>query len=277
VDLNRAPLSVEQVATAERVANEVTTSSRPVIARFVDESELADIPLRKMPAVKGPIRIVQVSQFDWSPCGGTHVSNSGQVGSIKVVRIERRKAETRIHFLCGWRALSDYARKQEVIRSLTVYFTTSEDEVMSSVQRMEGEAKSLSKKLVTAQMQLLDYEVADWVVEAESMGKMRVVRRTFDERDLSVLKEATRRLTERPGMVVLLAVRQPRVQFVFARSEDVSADMGSLMRVACAAVGGRGGGRPQFAQGGAPPGSSADEALDEALRQLKHVQGGRKV
>jgi alanyl-tRNA synthetase len=92
-----------------------------------------------------------------------------------------------------------------------------------------------------------------------------------DDRDLALLREAARLLTQRSGIVALLAIRQPRIQLVFARSEDVHADMGKIMRAACTAVGGRGGGRPQFAQGGAPQDSSADSALDAAVEQLKSL------
>ena len=273
IDLNRAPLGEEQVAASERLANDVVMDGRPVIARFVNRDELATMPLRKVPAVEGAIRIVQISQFDWSPCGGTHVGNSGQVGAIKVVRVERQKKKTRIHFLCGWRALDDYAHKEGIVHDLAAAFTTSEEEVVASVKRLEAENKGLRKTLTATQMQLLAYEVEEWAAQAEPVGEAGVVRLAFVARDLALLKEAARRLTERPGVVALLATGQPRAQFVFARSEDVSTDMGSLMRAACQAVGGRGGGRPQFAQGGAPEGSSVDQALDKAMELLTEGQG----
>jgi len=269
IDVDRAPLGASQVAGAEKLANEVTLGNHDVIARFADVSELATMPLRKLPAVDGPIRIVQVARFDWSPCGGTHVRNSGQVGSIKVMRVERRKKVTRIHFLCGWRAFYDYAQKQEIVQALATCFTTSESEIVPSVQRMEARGKDLRRALTSAQMQLLEYEIADWVSRAQLVGEMQVVRLTFDDRDLPLLREIARRLTEGSGTVALLANRQPRVQFVFASSEDVAVDMGSVMRAACASVGGRGGGSPRFAQGGAPEGSAADKALDEATEQLR--------
>jgi alanyl-tRNA synthetase len=271
IDVDRAPLSAGQLVAAERLANEVVMDSRPVSARFVDQVALASMPLRKMPAVEGPIRIVQVHEYDWSPCGGTHVRNSGQVGPIKVVRVERRKSVTRVTFVCGWRALSDYAHKQDIVQSLAVHLTTSEDEIIPSVQRMEAEVKSARKALNAAHMEVLEYKAADWIAHAEVVGEMRVVRMAFEDRDVSWLKEAARLLTERPGVVALLATSQPRVQFAFARSEGISADMGSLVRAACAAVGGRGGGRPQYAQGGAPEGSSADVALDVAMERLRSV------
>jgi alanyl-tRNA synthetase len=241
----------------------------PVVARFVDEDELADMPLRKMPTVAGPIRIVQVGEFDWSPCGGTHTTNSGQVGPIKVMRVERRKDQSRLTFCCGGRALADYARKREIVHALAEHLTTSDTELLPSVRRLEGEVKRLRRALGDARMRLLEQELVEWIAQAQAVGGLRVVQLAFEDYDLALLREAARRLTEEPGTVALLATAGPRPQFVFARSQDVDADVSGLMRTACAAVGGRGGGRPQYAQGGAPEGASAAEALAAAMCQLR--------
>ncbi len=274
IDLDRSPPSPEAVAAAERLANRVVMEARPVTARFVDKAGLASIPLRKMPTVSGAIRIVEVDGFDFSPCGGTHVRNSGEVGPIKVTRVERRKKLARVHFLCGWRALADYARKQDVVQSLTARLTTGEDDLLAAVERLEAEVKRLQKSLTGVRSELLKYQVADWLANAERVGDVRVVRMAFDECDAGVLREAAHQMIAIPGVVALLAARRPRVQFVFARADDVKADMGSAMRSACAAVGGRGGGRPQFAQGGAPSGADVERALEVAWQQVTSGQDG---
>jgi len=271
IDLDRAPLSAELVQETEQAANEVVMESRPVIARFVSDSELASLPLRKMPVVDGPIRIVQVRDYDWSACGGTHVQTSGQVGPIKVVRIERRNERTRVHFVCGHRALADYVSKHDIVQALAGHLTTSESELLASVQRLEAESKEMRKANTAAQLELLSYQVEEWIAAATPIGTVRVVRLAFDERDSNLLKETARRLTEQAGVVALLATRRPRPQFVFARAEDLDVDMGALIRVSCAVTGGRGGGRPQFAQGGAPEDSSVEPVLDHAYQQLESL------
>ena len=287
IDLDQAPLPPDIVAQAEKRANEIVMSCSNVIARFVDAGELARLPLRKMPAVDGPIRIVEVVGFDWSPCGGTHVQNTGHIGPIKVVRIERRKKQSRIYFVCGWRALSDYDLKQDLVRRLTDHLTTGETEIVASVERLQAEAKALRKELVSVQLEMLDVEISQWVAQAEPIGQLAIVRRAFDQRDESLIKEAARRLAERPRTMALLATRQPRgpgssPQFVFARSEDLTdlgpaIDMGDLMRTACATVGGRGGGRPTFAQGGAPEGTSVELVLNQAVKQIENSVSGRAL
>ena len=269
LDLDAAPLSSDQVAEAERRANEVTLACQPVNARFVGNQELAGMPLRKAPAVEGQVRIVQIGEFDWSPCGGTHVSNTGQVGTVKVARVERRKETSRIYFLCGWRAWHDYRAKQEILSSLSGHLTTGQDQLMPSVLRLEARAKTLQKALYDAKVQSLEHEVPGWIEKAEMIGDMRVVRLVFDDREIGLLKETARRLVSQPGVVALLATRDDRTQFVFARSGNLSVDVGAVMRAACSAAGGRGGGRPAIAQGGVTDVSQTDRALDEAVAQLR--------
>jgi alanyl-tRNA synthetase len=273
IDVDRAPLAPDLVQRAEKAANDVVMRALPVTARFVDDEELALLPLRKPPIVEGQIRIVQVQDYDWSACGGTHVRNSGQVGPIKVLRIERRNDKTRIHFVCGRRALDDYASKHETVQALSGHLTTSESELLPSVQRMEAEIKEARKANTAAQTELLRYQVNDWLADAETVGGMHVVHLAFDQRDSGLLKETARRLTEQPGVVALLATRQPRPQYIFARAQDVDpkANMGALIRAACAVTGGRGGGRPEFAQGGAPPDSAVEPVLEHARRQLESL------
>ncbi|MCB0237249.1 MAG: alanyl-tRNA editing protein, partial [Anaerolineae bacterium] len=103
IDLNRIGLSDEALADAERLANLVVQRNLPITARIVSEDELPALALRKQPAIDGPLRLVEIGDFDRVACSGTHVAATAQVGLIKLLRAERRGQETRIHFVCGGR------------------------------------------------------------------------------------------------------------------------------------------------------------------------------
>jgi len=281
IDVSRTELGSGDLAATESAANRVIDSARPVTAVFVEPSSLASVPLRKPPKVTGQIRVVEVAGFDWSACGGTHVANSAQIGLIKIVGAERRGPETRITFLCGGRARAGYARLQALAEGLVARFTTGQDELLQAVDRQAAENKSLRKELGELEAQWVDSTAAVLWAGAEPLalssdapdGRFRVVAQVVDYPSERARRVA-QALRSRPGAVVLLGVRGERPQLIFGRADDVALNIGELLRSAAAAAGGRGGGRPEWAQGGVPVDAGLEVALAAALAALPKACDG---
>jgi len=270
IDLNRAPLTMADLEATERRANEVVFANLPVLTRWVSPAEAAALPLRKPPTVSGPIRVVEVSGFDWSACGGTHVQTAGQVGLIKVLRVERRGQESRVTFVCGWRALSDYSRRLSWLQGLMARLTVGADELISAVDRLIEESKTLRKAYLAAQEASLELEARMLAAEAQSQGRWRVVCRSFASRDIQEVKWLAQQLAQQ-GCVALLATGGAQPQLVFARPEDEvhsALDMAALVRSSARLIGGGGGGRPALAQGGGRDASQVEAALKWAQDSL---------
>jgi alanyl-tRNA synthetase len=272
IDLDRAPLSAQDLAEAERLANRVIFENRPVTSRFVPGPEIAALPLRKPVTHPGPVRVVEVASFDCSACGGTHVQAAGEIGLIKVVRAERRGEETRVEFLCGWRALADYGRKNTLLLDLAREQSVGWWELSEAVARYDAELKEARRELRRAHDALLDAEAeALWQAAIPlPAAEARAVRAYLPARPPDELKILAQRLAARSGTMVLLGAGAAgdKGHLVFARSADLPVAMGALLGQACALIGGRGGGRPEFAQGGSPDGSRVEEALDFALQSV---------
>ena len=105
LDLDVEEISAEQLTTVEDYANAIVWENRPIYTYFVADADLASIPLRRPPKVTGQIRIVEIEQFDWSACGGTHVQRTGEIGVVALLRTEKIRRQTRVHFLCGGRVV----------------------------------------------------------------------------------------------------------------------------------------------------------------------------
>jgi alanyl-tRNA synthetase len=260
IDLSRADLGPDALAAAEIAANAVIDAATSVTATFVTQEELAQLPLRKPPKVTEAIRVVQVAGFDWSACGGTHVANSAQVGLIKIVGVERRGGELRVTFLCGGRARADYARLQALGSGLAMRFTCAQDEVPGAVERLSADVKAIRRDLADLEAQWVEATAAAWWSETGPHGGQCVIARAVDV-PVERAKKLAQALRVRPGAIVMLGVPGERPQLLFTRADDVSLNMGDVLRTAAAAGGGRGGGRPDWAQGGVP----SNEALDVAL------------
>ncbi len=269
LDLARA-LTPEQHVHAEELANQIVQEDRPVSAQFVDDETLARLPLRKPPAAKHQqIRIVEIKDFDWSACGGTHVRTPGAVGMVKVLRAERRGNEQRIEFACGMRALRDYRWKNQALLAMAAQFTVKDTELAGKMQSIADENKEVRRQLNFARGQLTVFEAERLWAEATPDGGVRVIAMAFTDRSAEEARNLAVRLKEKPGTVVLFAVGGEKPGLIFARSADAPGDMGRLLREVSAAFGGRGGGQSEMAQGGVAPGSDLAGVVKLAAEKLR--------
>lgn len=262
IDIDLSNPTTDVIERAVELANNVIWEDRAITIRNVTSTEAAELPLRKQPARDGELRLIEIDGFDLTPCGGTHAFRTGEVGMIAVRSWERAKGLTRIEFVAGTRALADYRKANRSAREVAALFSTGRDDAPQSAAQMVEEHKELNRR-IRALEELAAGVEAERLLAAASQG---VVSHVFDGRDAESLKKLAHALVEKPGVVALLASRdKDTARLVFARSADAQDDMSVLMREACALLDGRGGGRPDMAQGG----GKRVELLDETLRVIR--------
>lgn len=255
VDKQDVPL-----AEVEKLANEVVFAAHPIRAWFPDADELAALQLRKISEKAGDsVRVVQIGEFDRCACGGTHVTNSGQVGLIKITRIERLKKGLRVEFKCGGRALSDYEEKNRLLLDLAAKQTLGWREIPTALERIKEDNKALTKELKAARETLLRYE-ADELFAAMAGDGLSIVNQVWQGRPVGELQTLARHLARHSGTIALLGSAGEKAALVFATAEDSGCDAAALLRESLAQISGAkgGGGSPTLAQAG---GFSADEGV----------------
>lgn len=268
IDIDLTSPSDEQMRAAEDIANQIVFEDRPVAIHSLDEAEAARLPLRKESAVKGEIRVIEIEGFDWSPCGGTHAARSGQVGLIAIKSCERARGLTRVEFVCGRRALEDYRLANETAVAVARLFSAERDATPALVTRAIEENKSLKKRVRGLLEVALRVEADGLLASAESQREFKIVRFVFEDRDAEELRILCARIVERePAVAILATTVGGAARLVFARSPRVDLDVSKLMAEACQVLGGRGGGKPDLAQGGGNAARLA-EALDLVAGRL---------
>ncbi|HMX24437.1 MAG TPA: DHHA1 domain-containing protein, partial [Blastocatellia bacterium] len=251
------------IQRAEELANDIVFDNREIRVHEVTPEEAARLPLRKESFITDCIRVIEIADYDWSPCGGTHARRTGEVGLIAVRAWERAKKMTRVHFVCGVRALKDYRLANQVSETIAQKFSGSREDAEASVDRLIEENKRLSRRVRELAELAAKAEAAELLAATETTNSLRIVERVFSDRDFEEVKLLAHRLTDGENVIALLALREKEMaRIVFARSANVSADMNALMKAACERLGGRGGGKPDFAQGGGAQVEQLKAALD---------------
>src|SRR5215217_340099 len=263
VDLNNPTTQV--VERAVELANNVIWEDRAITIRSVRSDETAQLPLRKEPARVGDLRLIEIEGFDLTACGGTHAYRTGEVGMIAVRSWERAKGLTRIDFVAGVRALADYRKANKSAREVAALFSTGRDDAPHLAVQMAEENKELHRRIRVLEELAAGVEAKELLAGAQE----GVVMHVFEGRDAESLKKLAHALVTHPQTIALLGSRdKDTARLVFARSTDASGDMSALMREACAMVDGRGGGKPEIAQGGGKNVGKLDDALAHAAASL---------
>jgi len=271
IDLTTPALTPEQIVGVEKRANEIIFENRPVTIRFVSRDEAEKLGLRKLPpADRDELRLIEIASFDLSACGGTHVSATGQIGSILLRKTETVRQGTRVEFVCGGRAVRTARRDYTALSETAKHFSTQLWDVPIQIRKTFDDGKLLRKQREEALEQLADAMATAALHQQPDTQGMKVVVRAFDDRDINFAKLFAQRVA-RAGVpaVALVASATDPPGLVFAQTPGGAADMGVLLKQVLATVGGRGGGSRDFAQGGVPQGSNVEQLLKQAADTIE--------
>lgn len=270
IDIELQSPTPEHMRAAEDIANAIVFEDRPMQVHLVNEEEAARLPLRKESAVRGSIRVIEIENFDWSPCGGTHAARTGQVGMIAIRSYERAKKMTRVEFVCGNRALADYRLTNNTAVAVARLFSCERDSSHELAARALQENRDLKKQVRELRELAMSAEAAELLAAATPADGFKVVTVVFQPRDFEEVRVLASKIVQREPSIALLATSDAKGgRLVFARSQSLDYDMGRILAQACAELGGRGGGKPDLAQGGGPAVENIAAALTRAAQEIR--------
>ncbi|HUO00162.1 MAG TPA: alanine--tRNA ligase-related protein [Bradyrhizobium sp.] len=269
IDLATDAVTAKQLGAAERLANEVIAEDRPVEIRFATPDEARSMGVRKIPAAeREKLRLIDIQDFDLNACGGTHVRSTGQIGSLLLRKTEKVRQGTRVEFVCGLRAVATARRDYETLTEAAALFSTHIWEVPQQIRKSQEESKAAQKTQHRLLEEVAELQASQMLQAAGQMGPQKLVVEYFAERDLNFIKMLAQKLTKAGQCVALLACGGAQPSLVFAQTPGLGKDMGALMKQAVQALGTRGGGNRDMAQGGAPDGLRAEQAVRAAAAKV---------
>jgi alanyl-tRNA synthetase len=265
VDLGRQ-VSAQEIAAAEDETNRIIWEDRPIAVRFADADEVARLPLRKESARTGRLRLIDIEGFDMSACGGTHVGKTGTVGTVAVMSSERFRGGSRVEFVAGVRMLRTFRAWRDTIAASVRIVSALPEDLPAAIERLHAEGKETRRQLKDAQTRLATFEAVELAARATSSGEALIVIEALEGWDPSGLKQMASMIAKRERHIaVLFSIPAPSA-VVIARCEGSAFDSSAALRHLLGRFGGKGGGRPDLAQGGGLQGTKAE--LVQAARTL---------
>jgi len=261
IDVDATQVNDADLARVEAFANATIYRDVPIKTYWVDEENIHTIPLRKPPAVKDHIRIVEIESFDYSACGGTHCARTGMIGVIKILKAEKRADKVRIYFAAGQRALGIFQSHHETLTQVARLFDTNPEAVVESVKRLQETLRAAQDELKESETERLAIQARKLIAAAQSLDGIRLVTAAFRNRAPQQLRALASILQNEPGVVAFIASHDGvKVTLLVTCASDTGVRANDLIRKALASINGKGGGDARLAQGG----GAADESFIDA-------------
>jgi len=265
IDVNSERIDELQLQDVETFANQVIWENRPVRAFWAGKFDLDNPLLRKKPDdCHEKIRLVEIENLDLDPCGGTHVTTTGQVGFVKITGSVKIRGYTRYTFIAGNRAWSDLQKRYSVITTLGQLLTTGVEGLPAAVEKLVQENKKLAKALQNFEKEAEEQMILE--LAQQTAGNL-LVRKCYNDKTPETLRRvAGAVIKQSPGIFLLGSTGEtPCVVFATTRPD---LDLRPILKQILPLIEGRGGGSASFVQGGGTNSAGISAALETAAELL---------
>jgi alanyl-tRNA synthetase len=218
------------------------------------------------------VRVVSVPGFSTELCGGTHVGRTGDIGLFKIVYEGSISAGVRrIEALTGEGALQRFQETSATLARASQLIRTSEPELVEQVEKLLEQRRALEKQLEQLKNRLAQSQVQQLYDQGRRIGEYLVLAAAVDDMDPPQLRSLADSLRNKGADVVVLGTNTSEPSIVSAVRKNLTAKVhaGRLAKQVAEAVGGKGGGRPDMAEGGGKDPAALEEALKSVYSTVK--------
>jgi alanyl-tRNA synthetase len=271
-------LSPEELRQVEEMVNSAIRSNSPAETRVMALEEAVAAGAMSLFGEKyeSDVRVLSIGDFSMELCGGTHVERSGDIGLFKILSESGVAAGVRrVEAVTGKTAYEWVVHTDQVLRDIAAMLRGSREDVDEKVRELVERSRRLEKEVQQLKSKLASGQGGDLTSQAKDVGGIKVLAAQIDGADAKSLRDAVDQLKSKLGssVIVLATVQDGKVVLVAGVSADLLSRMkaGEIAGAVAAQVGGKGGGRADFAQAG----GSQPENLGKALAGVESLVRNR--
>ncbi|MGB6354589.1 MAG: alanine--tRNA ligase [Steroidobacteraceae bacterium] len=261
-------VSPEELHRIEELVNSAIRRNAPVETRVMalDEAVAAGAMSLFGEKYESDVRVLSIGDFSMELCGGTHVERAGDIGLFKILSESGVAAGVRrIEAVTGRTAYEWVVHTDQVLRDIAALLRGSREDVDEKVRELVERSRKLEKEVQQLKSKLASGQGGDLTSQAKDVEGIKVLAARIDDADAKSLRDAVDQLKGKLGscVIVLATVQEGKVVLVAGVSADLLARMkaGEIAGAVAAQVGGKGGGRADFAQAGGTQPENLGKAL----------------
>jgi alanyl-tRNA synthetase len=255
IEINLKSISEENIKELEKECFNLILENRIIKTYIIDDKDPIINKLRKPPEVKDNIRVVEIDDFDYSACGGTHLKSTGELGILKIIKTDKVRGNIRLYYVAGYRALKDYQDKNTIIMEIRKELGKQIYEIPETVRKFKIENEGLRKELKHLKKIEMEKEI-----EVAKNSKENFIIREFNNFEIKDIKYFAKKIVD-SGKNLLVYSKAPK-QYMIVATNNKNIDLRKHSNEIFTLLSGRGGGRDDFIEGRVEDFSKINELME---------------
>ncbi len=240
IEINTKHFDFNKIKETEEFCLNQILKSIPVKIYYTNDS--SSVPFRKPPKVKDNIRVVEIENFDYSACGGTHLKNTSEISLIKIIKTDKVRSNIRLYYVAGYRALNDYQNKNRIILEAQKILGRPQEELIDGLNEFKDKYERLRKEIKNYKKREIEDEIEKIIKSSEDF-----IFKVFEDEDIKDLKFMAKKITS-SGKNILFVSKNPTKFLIIGRGKG-DINLKELSGKIFSIVKGRGGGREDWIEG----------------------------
>lgn len=272
-------LSAEEIMKVENLVNEKIMEVPVVNTELlsIDEAKAKGATALFDEKYGEKVRVVSAGEFSMELCGGTHVSNVGEIGLFKIINESGVAAGIRrVEAVTGFNAIKFMEEKQRILNEACYTLKCSEKEIIKKISTQGADLKEKDKEIVELKAKLTSGVEDEILNSIKEVSGVKVISYALEDIDGNALRDLADKIRSKmgTGVVVLVSKVSDKVNLVAMATKDVLAQgihCGKIIKEVAAVVGGGGGGRPDMAQAGGKNPENIAQSIEKVYETIENL------
>ncbi|NLK72215.1 MAG: alanine--tRNA ligase, partial [Clostridiales bacterium] len=223
------------------------------------------------------VRLIEVGDYSKELCGGTHVSNSGQIGIFKILSESGVAAGVRrIEAVTGYGAYNYLRNTDNLIKGINNILKTNNQNVLSKLENTMDELKAYKKEIEDLKKEVISNSLNEIISHSQVINGIKLITYKFEDTDIKDLRSITDDIKAEADntVIVFASVNEDKIVFLVCVTDDLldkNVHAGKLIKEIAATAGGSGGGKADMAQAGGKDPAKVDDALKLAEKLISNI------
>lgn len=250
IDVDILNIDENTILQIEVLANKIIQSNFKVISKVLERDNIRDLDISKISEDDKEIRIVDIENITSSPCCGTHVSSTGEIGLIKIVNWERCKGNTRVSFICGNRALEDYRMKNQYLNNIALSLSSGVPDVLDKFFQLKEAREDLRKENSRLKETIISLKSERFLEEKKNYNNIDYIMEVLEDVDKKELNLIASYLNKEDDLIQIYKIEEENHgSFLISRSYNLDINLKEIFDSISQKIIVKGGGNEEKIQG----------------------------